>query len=236
MVDSLEGGLVSMTHSLLMPTLPEYGTLEHYIVKYEYDPRRAIQEIEALGLARGAGGMFQSGAERLVLEARTTAGLEINEQSMLAVANYWQQVGMAVETVFIPPQRAGDSQYRATFPAFEVLRAGSDVREISNYRSTAARLPENNFRGNGGTNRSRYANGAFDALIDGFYATIPRRERMEIAGEIVHHMTDQVLVMGLFYDPLPGFVSNRLLNVSPLGGEATLPWNVHEWDLVSPKP
>jgi peptide/nickel transport system substrate-binding protein len=233
MVDSLEGGLVSVTHSFLMPTLPEYRELERYIVRYDYDPRGAVQEIEALGYARGPDGSFQSGGQRLVIEARTTAGLEINERTLLAVADYWQQVGIAVETVFIPPQRAGDQQYRATFPGFEVLRAGSDVREISNYRSTAARLPENNYRGTGGTNRSRYMNPEFDALIDRFYATIPRRERMEIAGQIVHHMTDQVLVMGLFYDPLPGFVSNRLLNVSPLGGEATLPWNIHEWDIAS---
>jgi ABC-type transport system substrate-binding protein len=118
-------------------------------------------------------------------------------------------------------------------PAFELLRGNTSVENSNNLHSAGARLPENGFRGGatGGTNYSRYSNPQFDAQIDRFFATIPRAERMQIAGQIVQHMTDQVLVMGMFYDLSPAFVGNRLRNSSPMGGDQALPWNAHEWDV-----
>ena len=57
-----------------------------------------------------------------------------------------------------------------------------------------------------------------------------RRDRIEIAGQIAQHMTDQLSIMTLFYDPGIGFVRNRLLNVPQLGDEP--PWNAYEWDVT----
>ena len=51
---------------------------------------------------------------------------------------------------------------------------------------------------------------------------------MQVAGQIVRHFGEQLPVLPLFYDALPIFVSNRMLNVHPAGDMA---WNVHEWDL-----
>ncbi|HEY3117716.1 MAG TPA: hypothetical protein VGK54_13315, partial [Chloroflexota bacterium] len=65
--------------------------------------------------------------------------------------------------------------------------------------------------------------------IERFEATIGRRDRLEIAGQIVHQMTDQLNIMTLFYDPGIGFVRNRLVNVPSLG--EGVPWNAWEWDL-----
>jgi hypothetical protein len=51
---------------------------------------------------------------------------------------------------------------------------------------------------------------------------------MQVAGQIVRHFSEQLPVLSLFYDALPIFVSNRVLNVHP---HSNLAWNVHEWDL-----
>jgi ABC-type transport system substrate-binding protein len=149
------------------------------------------------------------------------------------VADYWQRVGIAVDPVVIPSQRQNDLPYRATFPAFELLRGNTSIENFNSLHSSGARLPENGFRGGGtgGANYTRYANPQFDALIDRFYATISRPERMQVAGQIVQHMTDQVLVMGMFYDLSPAFVDSRLKNLTPMGGDGSLPWNAQEWDL-----
>ena len=56
-----------------------------------------------------------------------------------------------------------------------------------------------------------------------------RQERLDIAGQIVHEMTDQLTIMTLYYDPAIAFVRNRLLNVPSLGEMP--PWNAYEWDL-----
>ena len=77
-----------------------------------------------------------------------------------------------------------------------------------------------------GPNRGRYSNAELDALIDRFFVTVPRAERMTVLGQIIHHLTDQLVIMGLYFTPDATGVSNRLRNV-PAGD----PWNTQEWDV-----
>ena len=112
-----------------------------------------------------------------------------------------------------------------TFPSFLVLRQGNGLERLVALHSNQARVPERNYQG---SNNGRYRNPELDSLIDRFQATISRPERMQVAGQIVHHFGDQLPVLGLFHDALPIFVNNRVLNVHPSGN---LAWNVHEWDL-----
>lgn len=232
LAETFEAGLVSVAHSWLVPTLPEYEEMQRYVVRYDYDPRGAVQEIQELGYSRGADGSFRDrSGQRLDLEIRSTPS-DIVEATVLAVADYWGRAGMAIEPVVIPRQRATDAAYRAAFPAFELQRFPSDAFSgMSGFHSRASRLPENNFIGLGGSNQPRYSNPGFDELIDRFAVTIPRRARLEITGQIVRHMTEQLTVLPLFYDPATGLVGNRLLNVPALGQNR--PWNAHEWDIRS---
>jgi hypothetical protein len=53
-------------------------------------------------------------------------------------------------------------------------------------------------------------------------------------GQIVHQQTDQLTLMGLFYNTEPGPISHRLKNVTPpTTSEASHIWNVQDWDVVS---
>ena len=73
-------------------------------------------------------------------------------------------------------------------------------------------------------------NADFDALIERYLVTIPRADRLRVAGQIVRHMTDQVIVLDQFYDASPTVVGHRLQNVAnsvARGGTNT--WNAHEW-------
>jgi len=49
---------------------------------------------------------------------------------------------------------------------------------------------------------------------------------MQTLAQIVHHETDELPQMRLFYDPEPTPVSNRLKNVP-----AAAPWNSWEWEV-----
>ncbi len=110
----------------------------------------------------------------------------------------------------------------ATFPSFLLTRSGTDLTAFRNYISSQAAVPENNFAGN---SRGRYRNAEYDALVDSYYVAIPLNERMDVVGKIIHHMSDQLVVMRLFFDPEATLIANQLKNV-PAG----FPWNIHEWD------
>jgi hypothetical protein len=69
-------------------------------------------------------------------------------------------------------------------------------------------------------------NPEFDALVDRYFATVPRAERVTLVREIVHHLSDQVIPMGLLYVAEPSMKANRLEGIA--GGS---PWNAHEWQL-----
>jgi peptide/nickel transport system substrate-binding protein len=231
-VDSLQFGLVPVAHSIMSPGQPQYREIEERsVVRYDYDPRRAVQLIESIGYVRAADGIYRDSAgQRLSLEFRTIT-TDINQKTMLAVANDWQRVGVATETVVIPTQRATDLEYRANFPAVELLRQPDDTRGIVRLHGTEARTAD---RGYTGTNNSRYISAELDALLDRYRTTIPERERTQVIGQIVHHISDQLPAMGLFYDGQPVLISNRLLNVGPGPGEVTSQaWNAHEWDVKS---
>ena len=70
-------------------------------------------------------------------------------------------------------------------------------------------------------------NAEFDALLDRYLTTIPRAPRIDALRQVVHHMTDQLNIMTLYYRASPTMVSNRLRNVGP---DPT--WNAQDWTLV----
>ena len=81
-------------------------------------------------------------------------------------------------------------------------------------------------------NNARYRNRELDAWIDRYYTTIPMGPRMEAAAQVVHHISDQVAWMGMFYQTDPIVVANRIQNTTiPKASGSDITWNVHEWDL-----
>lgn len=54
-------------------------------------------------------------------------------------------------------------------------------------------------------------------------------ERIQVLGQIVYHIADQLPVMGLFYDPEPVFISHRVERAGGKTLRSTQAWNVHEW-------
>jgi peptide/nickel transport system substrate-binding protein len=234
LVDSLMGGLSGIAHTFVGPETPEYREIEHAIVRYEFDPRRAIQLIDEIGYARGRDGFFVDAAnQRLTVELRGPVQNPVHPKAVAAIADYWQQAGVAVEQFITPLQRGQDREFLATYPAFELILIGNDVnsRGVRRYHSSQAPVPENRFQVTG--NEARYRNPELDGLIERFLTTIPWRERMQALAGIVQHQTDRVTVMGMSYSVSPTMIANRVQNVttgSSGGARSTEAWNAHEWD------
>jgi len=231
MVDALVAGMSPVAHSRLSPNQAAYRDIEAALPRYDYDPTRAAQLLDARGYRKGPDGTFRDEASRrLELEVRSGPGEE-PAKAASAVADYWQRLGVDATAVRASPQQFQDQQYVATFPAFAVFGSGSDVTGLRFLHSSQARLPSNNFRIAGPGNQSRYMNPEFDALLDTYYSTVPVPERIQALGQIIRHQADQVTVVGLFYRSDPGAISDRMLNVGSQWPQSMITWNAHEWDV-----
>ena len=223
LVDELQHGLTVVAHSPISPSRQEFREVQPSIVRYDYDPRRAAQMLDEMGFTRGPDGLYRdSTGQRISIEVRSTGGDDFRDKELLAITDQWQRSGLASEPVFIPRQRANDREYRVTRPAFEVVSQGTTPADLENLHTRTIPSAETRWVG---ANRSRYSNAELDALIDRFFVTIPRAERMGVYGQIVRHLSDQLVVMGLYFTPFAAGVSNRIRNV-PAGD----PWNPHEWE------
>jgi ABC-type transport system substrate-binding protein len=225
MADTIQAGLVPVAHSYITPSDPEYGETEQSVVRYDYDTRRALQLLEELGYRQGTDGQLRDAqAKPLAMEVRTTASPAIHTRTFFPMIDYWQRLGIGIDAVVIPVQRLRDLEYRTQQPTFEMVRYPNSAANVWRLHSSQTPLPESKFTGH---NRSRYVNPDFDAMIDRYLAAIPWTERMQALGQIVHHISDQLNVMGLFYDTKTTLVSNRL---APVHAQST-GFNALEWDV-----
>ncbi len=224
MADTFQAGLTPVAHAFVVPSHAEFPGVQDQIVRYPYDPRQATDALGSLGYTRGADGTFRdaSGAP-LGVEIRTSQGDDLQEKSLFGMAGFWQRIGVNVAQVLVPPQQAQGREYRATFPGFDVRRQPGDRAFLERVHGSKTPLPENDFVGN---NYNRYMNPDFDALIDRYFATIPVADRTRVLGQIVHHMTDQVLYLTLFYQASPVMAANRLRNVTAFNQG----WNASAWE------
>jgi len=228
LVDTLMGGRTTIAHTFINPLEADYGPIASQVVEYGYDPQRAVQLMEELGYRKGSDGQFADGSgQKPTVEVRISgAG---GQRLLLAVAALWQQIGVPVDPQIIPPQRTSDVEYRSNFPAFEIVRRGNFRFDLTGTLGSAgAPLPENRYIGN---NRGRYQNADLDALFFDYHRTIAARERSALLGQIVRHVSDQVVLLGLYNDIEPTVYSTRLRNVQGKFERSTQVWNVHEWDL-----
>jgi len=229
MADTLMAGQVEVAHTIVAPNDPEFPYVTASVVKYDFDPRLAGQAIEGLGYTRGTDNMFRDGSgQPLTVELRSSP-MDILRKSKLVIADNWQAAGITVSVVDDSPQLRGNLEYRATFPGFDMSRAGSGVELFDTYTSAEARTPQNRYVGQNGSN---YMNPELDALVERYLSTIPYDDRMRAAAGVVHHMTDQVVVMDLFYDATVTALSNRMVNVaSRVARRGTNTWNAQDWDM-----
>lgn len=213
-------GTISHT-TVLGPDSWEYALIEKDIVKYPYDPRRAIELVQALGFTRGGDGAFvnSSTAERLSLELRTTTS-EPETRMVQVMAEDWKQIGVPTDTYVIPTQQASDREYRATFPGVQLLNQHTVPQ---NFHSKDIPTAQNRYVG---INRNRITDAQLDSLIDRYFITVPVDERMQVLGRFINRMTDRVITIPTMHRVTAVLVANHLL-----GLQGTNPWNVHEWRL-----
>jgi ABC-type transport system substrate-binding protein len=157
--------------------------------------------------------------------------IDVLQKTVLATTADWQKIGISGEPHTITPGRQSDREYRALFPGFDTSRGNNSVETFKTFLSSEARLPENRYSGQ---NYPSYQSAELDTAINRFLVTIPMPARMAAGRDVAQHLSDQVVVMPVFYDVVGTMTGNRLVN-APLtrGQNQTTTYNAHEWDLRS---
>ena len=188
LVEAIMFGITQIADTTVAPNQVDYPDVESAIVRYPYDLTRTAQLLTELGYTKGADGFYvDSSGTKLEIEARATAQLDYQPKTLAAVADQWRRAGVTVDEVVVPNQRVPDREYRHTRPGFEVLGLNNDPDNFQIFHSSRTPLPANAFNG---LNRSRYMNPEYDALVDRYFETIPRPERIQVERDIVHHLSD----------------------------------------------
>jgi peptide/nickel transport system substrate-binding protein len=228
-MEAIMAGLTQVADSTVSPNQVDYPEVESAIIRYPYDPARAAQLFTELGYVRGVDGFYADRAgTKLQVEARATAQLDYQPKSLAIVSDYWQRAGVVVDQIVVPNQRVPDREYRHTRSGFEVLGLSNDPDNFRIFVSAQTPLPANAFSG---LNRSRYMNPDYDGLVDKYFATIPRPDRMLVLRDIVHLLSDELVFMGLFYTTTHTAVGKRVKNATARGPASTDGWNSEQWDL-----
>lgn len=232
MVDTLLGGLSRVAYGALYLSDEDQKDLASSITRYEYDPKRAAQLIEELEYRKGPDGMFRDAADRsLSVDLATTPTNAIQLSTQLVVADDWQRAGVGVDQIVVPQQQVQDPRYKIDFRAFSLRKQPITLDRLEvQFHSGQIPTLENNIRG---SNFAAYSNSDLDALIDKFFTTVPRGQRMEGAAQIMHHLTDQVVIFGLYYDVEVVLINHRVKDVIGRGVGSGESWNSELWDVAS---
>jgi peptide/nickel transport system substrate-binding protein len=232
LADTLMAGQAPIAHSFVNPMTPDYNLVEPSVATYSYDTRTAGQTLTELGYTRGADGMLRDAAGRpLTLEIRYPIQNDIHAKMTAAVADYWQQLGVAIEQVAIPIPRMQDREYVSIFPHFHLVENSIDttVRNAMRFHTQGTALPENRFHANG--NYSRYIHPELDASLEAYVTTIPRAERMQALASAARHMSEHLSTLPLIHAVTPTVVHNRVQNITGKSTRGSETWNAHEWDV-----
>jgi ABC-type transport system substrate-binding protein len=229
MAETLQAGLVSVAHAFLDPSDPDYPAIEGSLVRYGYDPARSVQGLEELGYTRVEDGWADATGERLNLGIQTAEGLEIQVKATLAVTDAWRRIGIGVDPLVRSAQANQDRSVSATYPGFRLIRQPNTIDDMKQYLISQTPLPENGFTGQ---NFARYVNPAYNDLIERFFQTIATGERTELLRQILRHQSEQLVIMGLFYNVQSVALGKRVLNVTNSGVNGfNQSWNAQQWDL-----
>jgi peptide/nickel transport system substrate-binding protein len=230
-VDDLLYGKTQPVDFAMSPIDRDFRDIESAIVKHPYDVQKSAQLMAEMGLSRGADTMWQDASrQKLTIEARTNNQLDTQVKAAAIVSDLWRRAGFTIEEVVYGQQRVADREYRHTRGGFEVLGFGLPMDSFANFHSKQTPTADTAWLGQ---NRTRYQNAEYDSLIDSYYVTVPRPERIEVLRKIAQHFTDQLILLPLAYTTNHVAVGTQIKGVTGRGTNWTEGWNAEQWELQS---
>jgi peptide/nickel transport system substrate-binding protein len=192
---------------------------------YDYNPTKAKQLLEEAGWKAGADGVRVKEGKRFAFTIFTNAGNKIREASIVAMQQYWKEVGLDVKTAteewnaFLKRIGATPDGTR-DFEIFLVgFNWGVDPSQKTMWHSSSF-APA-------GFNTNFYKNAEMDTLLDDALNTLNQSKRKELYFKMQQILAAEAPSAILFFAQTTGGFSKRLHNFKPTAVGAFN--NVHEW-------
>lgn len=230
LVQTFFGGLTTVADSGIGMSEADRKELEASFVTYAYDPRASARLLEEIGYVKGADGRLRdSRGDALTLVLNTDPSNDMQPKATFVVADSWRQLGIEVEPQVLPAQQLREAAWKSEFKAFSVRRNPVRLDRLENYfHSRQIPTPDNGYRGG---NYSAYRNAEVDGLIDRMSSAVARTDRLQIARPLLRHLTEQVAIIGLFYDVEVTLAAERIRNLTGRNADSGEAWNAELWDI-----
>lgn len=171
--------------SSLLP--PNHWAYEPNVQRYDYDPARAEQLLDAAGFVRGKDGV----RIHLTLKTSTEESARLLGQ---ALADQWKRVGVALELRPFENATFLSDIGRGSFQLYTLRWIGANNDpDIFRYVFSSKRMPPD------GANRGHYRNPALEALIDRQRVEMDMSKRKALLSEIQKIVAEDEPYINLWY-------------------------------------
>ena len=210
LVDRFLGGQGIVVHG---PILPNSWAYDPQLPKVAYDPKGAIQVLEAAGWVAGADGVRTKDGVRLEFQLVTNDDDPARQQMIEAIARDWADIGVNAHTAVIPMtelvrDRLYPRNYDALLYGWDLPAADPDPYPL--WHSSQAEGDGQNYVG--------YRDAVSDGLLEQARRTADRQQRLALYRDFQRHFQEQAPGL-ILYQPVYNYAINRQVKgvqVAPL--------------------
>jgi peptide/nickel transport system substrate-binding protein len=224
-IDSIYYGLPTPTESYLPR---QSWAFNSDLPKHQYDPKQAMQKLDAAGWKAGPGGVRQKGEQKLAFLNSTTAGNHVREQAQQLLQQDWMQIG-AQMTIHNMPAAViwGDYYHLSQFDSVMVgedFLIGADPDPSLRLASTS--IPA---KGGAGQNSGQYSNPAVDKLLAAADATFDRAKRTADYHQVQAYVRHDLPFLPIFQYAMVKGTKKGLVGLAPNVNSLSDCWNLNAW-------
>lgn len=217
-----------MSETMIPSTVDYFDRLDREVVKYPYDLRRTEQLMTEAGFTRGPDRVWVDSAGARFATELAVLQSPVNESEMGIMAAGWRVAGYDIKEVVWPAVAARDAELRNTHPGISSTGGRNGEESLAEHASPRIPGPHNRWIGN---NRGGWvAPPEFDRLAASFPTTLDKTERTRMVIEMARIFTEQAAVISLYFSPTVTAFAAGLTGPHTPGGDASLAWNIHEWE------
>jgi peptide/nickel transport system substrate-binding protein len=230
LVATLLDGQVPISDWFVPPSDPAYEWVKDVMVRYPYDPGRALQLLGEVGWTqRGDGSLGNAAGAPVTLPVWADIGRQ-DEQELAILGTMWKAIGLQVEQSVVTVAQQRDVRYRASFTGLYAKQAPLSLRN-SLTRAYGPACPTEQTRWVGNA-IGCYQNERSDRLSDALRMAIDPAQQRELYRELVAFQTQELPVLPLYYQASVTLFRDGVTGVK--GGtvpRTSATWNIAEWDV-----
>jgi peptide/nickel transport system substrate-binding protein len=226
LADVMTQGLGRAADAWVLPLDPLFAETDRTIVKYPYDPQRALSLLAAAGWRPQSGGSLTNAAGHL-LNVELNTGSTEPELATIIVDN-WKAVGIHASVAILPIAQQRDPLARANFPAIRMGERSISMESFSLLSSLIPTPPLFNQ-----ANFGSFSDSEVDRLHTLAMTSFDERVQRQSTVAMNRRLAELAAYGPLYYNAEVLLARSRLQGVQ---GEAPLQtgvtWNIFEWQVA----